>query len=163
MGPWATPYQNVPAPKTRITLQPITRPSVIKVSLGAPPLPLPTNGPLLLLLNWQMVAATLLTIALTPMMLPVVSGSLRPLWLRPPLLSLPHKPPPIPPISLCFCPHSLLHFLLLPLLPTWPSWPTLNMLQSNSAPPCCRILGLTAFNSLLQYVNWLVWEVCSVN
>ena len=27
---------------------------------------------------------------------------------------------------------------------------------------CCRILGLTAFNSLLQYVNWLVWEVCSV-
>ena len=27
----------------------------------------------------------------------------------------------------------------------------------------CRILGLTAFNSLLQYVNWLVWEVCSVN
>ena len=28
---------------------------------------------------------------------------------------------------------------------------------------CCRILGLTALNSLLQYVNWLVWEVCSVN
>ena len=27
----------------------------------------------------------------------------------------------------------------------------------------CRILGLTAFNSLLQYVNWLVWEVSSVN
>ena len=27
----------------------------------------------------------------------------------------------------------------------------------------CRILGLTALNSLLQYVNWLVWEVCSVN
>ena len=27
----------------------------------------------------------------------------------------------------------------------------------------CRILGLTAFNSLLQYINWLVWEVCSVN
>ena len=29
--------------------------------------------------------------------------------------------------------------------------------------PGCRILGLTALNSLLQYVNWLVWEVCSVN
>ena len=28
---------------------------------------------------------------------------------------------------------------------------------------CCRILGLTTLNSLLQYVNWLVWEVCSVN
>ena len=27
----------------------------------------------------------------------------------------------------------------------------------------CKILGLTALNSLLQYVNWLVWEVCSVN
>ena len=27
----------------------------------------------------------------------------------------------------------------------------------------CRILGLTALNSLLQYVNWLVWEICSVN
>ena len=27
----------------------------------------------------------------------------------------------------------------------------------------CRILGLTALNSLLQYVNWLVWEVWSVN
>ena len=27
----------------------------------------------------------------------------------------------------------------------------------------CRILGLTALNSLLQYVNWLIWEVCSVN
>ena len=27
----------------------------------------------------------------------------------------------------------------------------------------CRILGLTTLNSLLQYVNWLVWEVCSVN
>ena len=27
----------------------------------------------------------------------------------------------------------------------------------------CRILGLTALNSLLQYVNGLVWEVCSVN
>ena len=23
--------------------------------------------------------------------------------------------------------------------------------------------GLTTLNSLLQYVNWLVWEVCSVN
>ena len=28
---------------------------------------------------------------------------------------------------------------------------------------CCRILGLTALDSLLQYVNWLFWEVCSVN
>ena len=28
---------------------------------------------------------------------------------------------------------------------------------------CCRSLGHTALNSLLQYVNWLVWEVCSVN
>ena len=27
----------------------------------------------------------------------------------------------------------------------------------------CRIVGLTALNSLLQYVNCLVWEVCSVN
>ena len=27
----------------------------------------------------------------------------------------------------------------------------------------CRILGLNTLNSLLQYVNWLVWEVCSVN
>ena len=27
----------------------------------------------------------------------------------------------------------------------------------------CRILGLTALNSLLQYVNWLVWKVGSVN
>ena len=27
----------------------------------------------------------------------------------------------------------------------------------------CRILGLTTFNSLLQCVNRLVWEVCSVN
>ena len=27
----------------------------------------------------------------------------------------------------------------------------------------CRILGLTTLNPLLQYVNWLVWEVCSVN
>ena len=26
-----------------------------------------------------------------------------------------------------------------------------------------RILGLPAFNSLLQYVNRLVWEICSVN
>ena len=27
----------------------------------------------------------------------------------------------------------------------------------------CRILRLTTLNSLLQYVNWLVWEICSVN
>ena len=27
----------------------------------------------------------------------------------------------------------------------------------------CRIWGLTAFNSLVQDVNWLAWEVCSVN
>ena len=27
----------------------------------------------------------------------------------------------------------------------------------------CRILGLTALNSLLQYINWLVCEVCSGN
>ena len=27
----------------------------------------------------------------------------------------------------------------------------------------CRLLGLTAFNSLLQYLNWLVWEISSVN
>ena len=27
----------------------------------------------------------------------------------------------------------------------------------------CRILGFTTFNSLLQYVNRLVWEICSVN
>ena len=34
------------------------------------------------------------------------------------------------------------------------------------APPAflfCRLLGLTALNSLLQYANLLVWEVCSVN
>ena len=27
----------------------------------------------------------------------------------------------------------------------------------------CRILGITALNSLLQYITWLVWQVCSVN
>ena len=46
---------------------------------------------------------------------------------------------------------------------------TLSILDDSSSTltPCptliCRILGLTALNSLLQYVNWLVWEVCSVN
>ena len=37
----------------------------------------------------------------------------------------------------------------------------LNVLANSKG--CCRILGHTALNSLLQYVNWLVWEVCSVN
>ena len=36
------------------------------------------------------------------------------------------------------------------------------VLPTNEDQPC-RILGLTALNSLLRYVNWLVWEVCSVN
>ena len=36
-------------------------------------------------------------------------------------------------------------------------------LINNPSTRACRILGLTALNSLLQYVNWLVWEVCSVN
>ena len=31
------------------------------------------------------------------------------------------------------------------------------------ADECCRILGLTALNSLLQCVKYSVWEVCSVN
>ena len=41
----------------------------------------------------------------------------------------------------------------------------LTMFQQNQLDDIrtCRILGLTALNSLLQYVNWLVWEVCSVN
>ena len=38
---------------------------------------------------------------------------------------------------------------------------TLNQEQKDEC--SCRILGLTTLNSLLQYVNWLVWEVCSVN
>ena len=38
---------------------------------------------------------------------------------------------------------------------------TLGRLIIHGQP--CRILGLTTFNSLLQKVNWLVWEVCSVN
>ena len=37
----------------------------------------------------------------------------------------------------------------------------LQMLTALST--TCRILRLTTFNSLLQYVNWLVWEICSVN
>ena len=40
---------------------------------------------------------------------------------------------------------------------------SVSSLDVNSVTPDCRILGLTALNSLLQYVNWLVWEVCSVN
>ena len=35
--------------------------------------------------------------------------------------------------------------------------------KNEQVEPICRILGLTALNSLLQYVNWLVWELCSVN
>ena len=38
-----------------------------------------------------------------------------------------------------------------------------NGTQRVKVIPGCRTLGLTALNSLLQYVNWLVWEVCSVN
>ena len=36
-------------------------------------------------------------------------------------------------------------------------------LFNEDPPKGSRILGLTALNPLLQYVNWLVWEVCSVN
>ena len=48
------------------------------------------------------------------------------------------------------------------------SWTNTVMNRSGAPANCwllclCRILGLTTFNSLLQYVNWLVWEVCSVN
>ena len=38
-----------------------------------------------------------------------------------------------------------------------------NFYIAGTQATSCRILGLTALNSLLQYVNWLVWEVCSVN
>ena len=38
-----------------------------------------------------------------------------------------------------------------------------HSLTDPSQEPLCRILGLTTFNSLLQYVNWLVWEIGSVN
>ena len=41
-------------------------------------------------------------------------------------------------------------------------WWVSKMLRKRQA-IVCRILGLTALNSLLQYVNWLAWEVCSVN
>ena len=44
---------------------------------------------------------------------------------------------------------------------TWAEFYKINMIDRASG--YCRILGLTALNSLLQYVNWLVWEVCSVN
>ena len=49
---------------------------------------------------------------------------------------------------------------------------SLNLIENaQSVPfkaPCCcfenfRILRLTTFNALLQYVNWLVLEICSVN
>ena len=41
---------------------------------------------------------------------------------------------------------------------------TISLMQPNDTlMGCRRILGLTALNSLLQYANWLVWEVCSVN
>ena len=35
--------------------------------------------------------------------------------------------------------------------------------DSRASSHICRILGLTTFNSLLQYVNRLAWEICSVN
>ena len=35
--------------------------------------------------------------------------------------------------------------------------------RANNSVVFSRVLGLTALNSLLQYVNWLVWEFCSVN
>ena len=38
-----------------------------------------------------------------------------------------------------------------------------SQVSKDTSSNSCRILGLTALNSLLQYVNWLVWEVCSVN
>ena len=40
---------------------------------------------------------------------------------------------------------------------------TLEHRSNNTPRTVCRILGLTTLKSLLQYVNWLVWEVCSVN
>ena len=43
------------------------------------------------------------------------------------------------------------------------SFEPLSIIAAADLVTCCRILGLTALNSLLQYVNWLVWEICSVN
>ena len=43
----------------------------------------------------------------------------------------------------------------------WADWEPAFTNYLSTIP--CRILGLTTLNSLLQYVNWLVWEVCSVN
>ena len=39
----------------------------------------------------------------------------------------------------------------------------LSTTHTSAAERDCRILRLTTFNSLLQCVNRLVWEVCSVN
>ena len=44
-----------------------------------------------------------------------------------------------------------------------PDWWIIPFNIFNGLTRIYRILGLTTFNSLLQYVNWLVWEVCSVN
>ena len=43
----------------------------------------------------------------------------------------------------------------------WDSGASISV--TNNKANFVEFLGLTALNSLLQYVNWLVWEVCSVN
>ena len=72
--------------------------------------------------------------------------------------------------------HQLPLSLLLVLVATTTSWISAKLktsrLTTRSPLPLqqmiilmgpCRILGLTALNSLLQCVKYSVWEVCSVN
>ena len=42
-------------------------------------------------------------------------------------------------------------------------WEEFATHMTTSSKGNCRILGLTTLDSLLPYINWLVWEVCSVN
>ena len=49
------------------------------------------------------------------------------------------------------------------LLPAGDNGERLRAKVTRKVVEVCRILGLTTLNSLLQYVNWLIWEVCSVN